>query len=291
MHKIWQRTILLDSASNCMKYAYSPVYYIIAFLGIASNVLLLIAFIKDPLKCFRNSGTYLVMNLSISDLLTCLFVPFYDDIVIAGSDSVFELLALSFGSASLVSIASISIDRFLLVAHPFKHRYLIQRNVMVLWLSGIWLGSSTLPILRLFYGDQMKDTLPMNCFGMIVILLSAVMYATTYSKLKKHSKTIALQNSTDSRAREKRIIKGKNVLKTIILIACIACVCIVPSVVFFQLHGLSLGFSTDSLVSHILLGISQVIFYTNFAVNPLIYVLRLPNYRKTFCLIYCKRRS
>ena len=59
-------------------------------------------------------------------------------------------------SASLISIASISIDRFLIVAHPLKHRYLIkERKVMVLWLSGIWLGSSTLPILRLFYGDKM----------------------------------------------------------------------------------------------------------------------------------------
>ncbi len=39
------------------------------------NVLLLVAFLKDPLKCFRNSGTHLVMNLAVSDCLTCLFAP------------------------------------------------------------------------------------------------------------------------------------------------------------------------------------------------------------------------
>jgi hypothetical protein len=273
------------------KYAYTFGYLLIAFVGATSNVLLLIAFNKDPLKCFINSGTYLVMNLSVSDLLTCLFVPFFRDIVITGLDSVFDLLYLSFESASLISIASISIDRFLIVAHPLKHRYLIkERKVMVLWLSGIWLGSSTLPILRLFYGDKRKDTLPINCSGVIVIILSAVMYAATYSKLKKHSKNIALQNSTESRAQEIRILKKKQFLKTIILIAFIAFVCIVPSMTYFQLHD-SLRFSKDNLVHVILAEMTSLIFYTNFAVNPLIYILRLRNYRKTFHLIYCRRWS
>ena len=41
---------------------------IFPIFGAVSNVLLLVAFIKDPLKCFRNPGTYLVMNLSVSDV-------------------------------------------------------------------------------------------------------------------------------------------------------------------------------------------------------------------------------
>ena len=51
---------------------------IIPILGGVSNVLLLVAFIRDPLKCFRNSGTYLVMNLSVSDCLACLLYSFLD---------------------------------------------------------------------------------------------------------------------------------------------------------------------------------------------------------------------
>ena len=48
-------------------------FFIIASLGATSNVLLLIPVFKDPLKCFRNSATYLVMNHSAT--LTCLFLP------------------------------------------------------------------------------------------------------------------------------------------------------------------------------------------------------------------------
>ena len=264
---------------------------IIAFLGAVSNVLLLVAFIKDPLKCFRNPGTYLVINLSVSDLVSCLFIPFFlHDIVITGLDSVFEFFVVSFGSVSLVSIASISIDRFLLVVYPLKHRYLTKGKVMVLWLSGIWLGSSAIPILRLVYSRKSNQMFAVNCSGVIVIVLSAVMYAATYSKLKEHSKNIALQNSTEGRAQETRILKEKQFLKTIILIAFIAFVCIVPSMIYFQLQE-SLNFSKDNLVHVILFQITSLIFYANFAVNPLIYILRLRNYRKTFYLIYCRRGS
>jgi Na+/melibiose symporter-like transporter len=161
---------------------------------------------------------------------------------------------------------------------------------MVLWLSGIWLGSSAIPILRLVYSRKSNQMFAVNCSGVIVIVLSAVMYAATYSKLKEHSKNIALQNSTESRAQETRILKEKQFLKTIILIAFIAFVCIVPSMIYFQLQE-SLNFSKDNLVHVILFQITSLIFYANFAVNPLIYILRLRNYRKTFYLIYCRRGS
>ena len=39
--------------------------YIVGGVGIVANVMLLIAFIKDPLKCFRNSATYLFGNFTV----------------------------------------------------------------------------------------------------------------------------------------------------------------------------------------------------------------------------------
>ncbi len=65
-------------AENSYEFAYSDLPLItISVLGVALNVLLLVAFLKDPLKCFRNSGTYHVMNLAVFHCLTCLFAPFF----------------------------------------------------------------------------------------------------------------------------------------------------------------------------------------------------------------------
>ena len=39
--------------------------------GVILHLLLLYAFLKDPLKCFKNLGMSFVINLAISDLLVC----------------------------------------------------------------------------------------------------------------------------------------------------------------------------------------------------------------------------
>ena len=114
---------------------------VMSVTGAVSNALLLVAFIKDPLKCFRNSGTYLVMNLTVSDWLTCIFSPVYfvshPDLERNGSYPTLEILIFILGAVSFISITSISIDRFLLVAYPIKHRVLKKRKYIILWLAAI----------------------------------------------------------------------------------------------------------------------------------------------------------
>ncbi len=151
-------------AENSYEFAYSDLPLItISVLGVALNVLLLVAFLKDPLKCFRNSGTYLVMNLAVSDCLTCLFAPFFlvTD-VIPGWHWIFKFLVMWFGTASFVSIASISIDRFLLVAYPIKHRIKMKRKVINLWLAAIWIVSFTSPLIRLLYDRKVNERIAVH---------------------------------------------------------------------------------------------------------------------------------
>ncbi len=181
-----------------------------------------------------------------------------------------------FATASFVTIASISIDRFLLVAYPIKHHIKMKGNVIVLWLAAIWIVSCTFPLIRLFYDRKVNERMAVHIFGVSMIITSAVIYCSTYWKLRKQAKNIALQNSRESRAQEIRILKEKKFLNTIILIACVAFLCIVPSVVFFQIYD-SLCWRKNIFIVKIFLKIFTFIFYLNFAVNPIIYVIRLPN--------------
>ena len=271
-------------------YIDSPVI-VICTLGVASNVSLLVALIKDPLKCFRNSGTYLVANLSLCDCLTCLFVLlFYVMEEKSPSRSIVTIfLGLWFGYGSFMSIVSISVDRFLMVVYPIKHRIYIKGKSMVFWLVIIWMVSCVLPALRLSYASVREkiDKYAMYPYSAIIVTLSSVMYTFTYYRLKKQSKNICLQNSNKDRAQKIRILKEKKFLKTIIIIACIAFSCTGPSIVYFQLWS-SLDLNDDIPTISVLNTVVHFIFFTNFAVNPLIYVVRLPIYRKTFQLLYCR---
>ena len=258
---------------------------IISALGVVSNVFLLVAFLKDPLKCFRNSGTYLVMNLTVSDSLTCLMSLYYNITPTVILYPIFYSFLHWIGNVSFISITSISIDRFLIVAYPIKHRILMKGHVMILWIAAIWIVSCSIPLLQMLSnsGSGKQEVYPVSLF---IIILSAVFYSSTYYKLKKQSRNISLQNSTEGRAHEIRILKEKRFLTTIIIIACIAVVCTLPFLVLYLLRSY-LGIPNLAFfMSYI---ICASIFQANFAVNPLVYILRLPNYRKAFYLLYCRR--
>ena len=267
-----------------LNYINTP-YFVICFCGFILHSLLLYVFFKDPLKCFRNSGTILVINVAVSDFMTCLICPFYLSVKDIGWSKTLRFLVYTTANVSIETISLISFDRFLLVAYPMKHRYLTKGRKILICLASIWLGSFVFPAKQVIYREQQYDQLVLNCFGVTLILVSAVMYTLTYFKLKKQSQNIqALQNSVESRAQELRIRKEKQFLRTILIIACIAFTCIVPSTLIstFSMY-------IQPSTTRIFVIIAYCMVYINYSINPLVYILRLPNYRKSFYLLYCKR--
>ena len=284
-----------DNTTTGFSYAYTYgdiIITAIPLFGVISNGLLLLAIFEDPLKCFRNSATYFVINLSVSDCLTCIFSPIYYIILIKlvalGYDT-FKLLVLLCECASLFSIATIAIDRFLMIVYPIKHRIFMRGKIVITWIMIIWIVSCAVCVTTNFW-NWIKDGKGIYTFCAFITLLSTVVYASTYYKLKKQSRNIAVRSSNETRAQRMRILKEKQFLRTIIIIACIAVICVLPSMMFFQTFAL-LDLNTSNFSTIIVTKIFLCIFCINFAVNPLIYVLRLPNYRKTFFLLYCKRWS
>ena len=110
------------SIGNEFSYFFSVPGILVGILGVVLNVLLLVAFIKDSLKCFRSSGTYLMMNLSVSDCLMCLLWLLSNKTGRISSNLILLFFFHWIGGVSFISIASISIYRFLMVIPPIKHR-------------------------------------------------------------------------------------------------------------------------------------------------------------------------
>ena len=280
------------STDNGFSYYNLPII-IISIVGLVSNVLLLVAFIKDPRKCFRNSGTYLVINLSASDCMMCIFsLALYTTPRTNVLYPFFSFFVFWMGLASFVSITSVSIDRFVMVTYVIKYRILMNGKFMISWISTIWIFSCAIPLFRLFSARYDLDSRRvLYIFSVIIIILSSVMYSSTYYKLRKQSRSIALQNSNGNHAQEIRILKEKRFLRTIIIIASIAFLCFIPYLVCSVLYSY-LRLLEDNLQAFLVLqAVCTAIFYINFAVNPSIYVLRLPSYRKTFYILYCRRKT
>ena len=174
------------SVGDELPYFISVPSIVISILGVVSNGLLLVAFIKDPLKCFRNSGTYLVMNLSVSDCLTCLLCLVLNIIRRIFSHSIFGFFLNLMVCVSFVSIASISIDRFWMVSSPIRHRILMKGKFIVLWIAAIWivntLISFSLIISDVSYTNERRGVC---AYSLTVIILSSAMYSSTLLQVEE----------------------------------------------------------------------------------------------------------
>ena len=58
-----------------------------------------------------------------------------------GQQAILSLFIFWLGTVSCVSIVSISIDRFLMVTYPIKHRIWMKGRFMSLWVRAIWIVS------------------------------------------------------------------------------------------------------------------------------------------------------
>ena len=149
--------------------------------------MLLVAFIKNSLKCFRISAAYFVGHLAVCDSLYNLsFMVYlslnYVNIVVR------VFLSISFYS-SMVTMFSIALDRFLMIAYPFKHRILISERKMVVWIATIWFLSSVHPVERIFVYNH-KDVRIESGIGSVLITLTGILYAKTYFALRKQNKSM-----------------------------------------------------------------------------------------------------
>ena len=229
--------------------------------GIVSHLLLLVCLAKDPLKCFRNSASYLVTNLALADFIVCT-VGLMQIIFAAKNGSVLCILNTVM-MVSLFSIFSISIDRCMLTVHPFAHRVYLNGKRIAIWITLIWLVSFCHLVKEITYGPNKVD---------------AKIYLITYVTLRMQKKYFSQQSQCQNRALQQQF------LKTIIIVALIEIFTIVPPSVGGLVNFFSRG--GDSTVEN---AVFFQMYCLNFAINPFLYIWRLKNYRLTFCLVICRK--
>ena len=250
---------------------YLPIYFTL-FAGISSHLMLLICLVKDPLKCFRNSATYLITNLAFSDLISCVFGL----IEILDFSEVVSNTSKTATFASLLSILSIAIDRYILTVHPFKHRVLLNGRRIAIWIVSIWLLSLCLLVKYLAFDMNQMNNKIYDATFIIIAVITSLMYVLIYFSLRKKQQDISEQNRSGNRALQEAFVK------TIMIVAFNQIFTVVPTSVYCLINGWADDFSVANLILF-------EIYFVNFAINPFLYIWRLKNYRETFLLIFCRK--
>ena len=265
--------------------------------GTVLNLLLIVTHIKDPLKTFKSPSSSFILNIAFVDILVCILwiIKIILNIISPGyrvnketGDVLFCVWTASIAISPLLYLC-LSIERFCSVAYPLWHRVHITTRACRYLLCAIW-------IFHIIFETLVSCLVPVMSFEEIMIillyvgisfLLTQVFYLATYFSLKKQrGRFFKRQDVSEAvlRTMKIRLQREKQFLHTIAIVCFILNFTLLPSLTLLIVHGIYPQFSNQREV----FSISMDFLSFSFATNPIVYVWRLPKYKKTFKLLYCK---
>ena len=255
------------------------------------NLCTIIVFIRN--RNLRKRSAYLVINLAVIDMfvggaVVCnlFYVPGvrcnlwkWQSIEYVTPIFMIPLLRV-FPIGSLTNITSIALERVHATFFPFKHRVL-KKWVYGLIIAVVWvtsgLSSVSFTILVLFEETQYAFYLELT-FISICLLIICVSY--TFIVIKVCCGAHPQHHGAASR--ERKLTMTLLIVTVVSLLLCLPYVVIVYAIFVIKSEIIwSLRIHLDYTM--------LFLFYANSLVNPILYVIRMPEYRSAFLALFRRR--
>ena len=292
-------------SEDALHIIYSPweiaFYTFVLDFGIISNVLLLLALWKDPLHCFGSISSHFVQHIAFVDCLglvfsaTVLFIavktntPFY-----VGSHNVKNLkpFVVFFSCLANLNFTSLAFERFISVARPFVHKVYFTKERVRVGFVIMWIFS----LICVAIDQCLQHTLQVVPFSSYVVETSVFLlclaitfglYFACFLCIKRQQAQFKQAHVEDvtRNALKIKLSNEKRFLITIFIVSIVTVTLWVPAVII--LLPLDIKENTSREFYRLFLTVIPLMAAMHASVNPLIYNLRLPKYRKTFYKLYC----
>ena len=240
----------------------------------------------------RRRASYLLINLAVADfLIGVIKIPSFITIYIPSlmrkrniNDlgnyiAAFDIL---FSTASVVSLATVSVERTAAVLWPLAHRTSSDR-VFVYCIAFIWMTAMSvfliyiLPFFKVW--PSKYAVLALN----IVLVLSILTTCLTYIIIRAHLKCSPQIFNSDQRRSMKRNVK---LSKTVFLVIALSFACWVPAVIFYVIRDV---FCKECIPAEVVM-VGSVLHFANSLVNPIAYTCRLSVFKKTLNRLLKRRQ-
>ena len=250
------------------------------------NITTIIVFVKQ--RQLQRKSTYLIIHLAIADLLVgAISGPMQVYAIIAECygkiwDITFSRISLAirpfFPFASLVNLAFISLERVHATYRPFKHR-LIKKWVYGLVIAFIYLSTickGTIGIVT----DWPINVIWVYCSYFILLVLVCLCYISIYIKVR-----CSHQHQLHGAAG----LRERKLTSTSFLVTFASLLTFLPGLIWesmFFLHFMSVpNWSTYRQIA----GIVLTLFLANSLINPILYAVRMPEFRAGISkLLFCR---
>ena len=255
------------------------------------NSLTVIAFCRD--RNLRKRSTYLVISLAVADMLSG-GISAHDLFYYVGETCNFwgpnraywyipQVFILWFPVCSLTNMTVVSLERLNATFWPFRHRT-IKTTVYWVLIIAIWLTALlfSCALIMIYYYTYKRDHYyyAWGSFISICLLVICVSYVFIFVKLRFGNQP--RHHGAANRERKLTV--------TLFTVTSLSLLLWLPYVITS-----SLFFATDILRSLYEIGIfrlvrgSIVLLYANCFLNPILYSMRMPGFRRALKILCCQR--
>ena len=274
-----------------MKTSLSLVFSVVFFLeGVSillGNIFTIFVFWKHRAELKRTS--YLLVNLAVADLLVAISILIilgrevqnlaegHNNLIKLWQFTFFMIWDMLCGTASLLNLLVISLERLYAVRWPFRHRSLSTRtyiySLVCVWVTGVLVPSFNFISFAFVELSRVIRIIVILIF-LVVLILICVGYFLIFLQ--------TTQNIPDG-FHQRRIQQNKKLSKTLCIVTFFSLVCWFPSIVMALAIDYTKYYTASSLkLSHSLQNLFllfKVMQYGNSLVNPIVYSFRMPLFK------------
>ena len=243
-----------------------PVFLTEFFVILIINVITVIAFAR--IRHLRKRSTYLIINLTVADLLVgAVTVPLYSLHRHQENDVLPRAIRLTFPIASKVNLCLISLERLHATRFPFKH-CLITKRLYLKIIVGSWLITFAIAFVL---ADLTKEVrlYALASFSLLTLLVLTVSYIIVIVNVQRNPHS---QNHGSIHMERKLSV-------TLFIVTAVSVLTILPWAIYKSIPVYvrdELPNASPAVIRDML----GVIYFANCIVNPVVYAIRLQEFRK-----------
>ena len=257
---------------------------------IMGNMLVIILFARE--KKLRKKSLFLVMNMALADVMlgavslplwVCFSVGPYYQLWTAKPNTPmsysFYFLDTTLSQPSLISAVFISCERFYAVYWPLKHKTLSTRayGIAIFMVWSLAIVVSITVSTSLYLGSYKAAASSWMPFPLSFLCIVCVCNISIWRKVRKRNNALQQQNRAAS--------QNQRLTKTLLFVSAISVLSWLPLVIVNYLTAIQ---RFD--IAQLFVDIINILNLSNSILNPLVYALRIPEFRQTL-ISYCSRRQ
>ena len=249
-----------------------------AVVIVVGNLLTIILFALNK-KLRSKKSLYLVLNMAFADLfLGGVCLPMYVYFLAHGqvkfeekTPTFFTIVFYVFAQASFITAALISCERFYAIYWPLKHRQTLSTRTYGLVILTVW----TLSVLASLFTDflvQFLRLVALNsllCLTFVSVLL--IISGLNFGVWRKIQQQPVPHH-------QNRALQRRRLTKTLLLVSLLALGSWLPVSVYNLIAFLGYRMSNHISV------ITYFIYFSNSFINPILYALRIPDFKEALIL-------